>query len=114
MKKEDPLILFYIPVPNQKTGETIAKTLLNEKLIACANILPPHLSIYKWNGKLETNSESVMILKTRHSLCPAITAEIKKLHPYDCPCIITIDPVHSNPEFLEWVKKQTETIQGLV
>ncbi len=114
MRKEDFLILFYIPVPDQKTGEFIAKTLLSEKLIACANILPPHVAMYEWKGKVTRQSESIMILKSRHSLKPAIQAEVEKLHPYDCPCILTIDPVTANPMFLEWVEKQTETVQGIL
>ena len=114
MKKEDFLVLLYIPVPDQKTGESIAETLVNEKLVACANILPPHVAMYECKGQITRQSESVMILKSRHSLKPAIQAEVEKLHPYDCPCIITIDPMSSNPMFLEWVKKQTETVQGIL
>ena len=113
MRKEDALVLFYIPVPDQKTGESIAETLFNEKLIACANILPPHIALYEWKGQLTKESESIMILKSRRSLKPAIQAEVEKLHPYDCPCILTIDP-DTNPAFLDWVEKQTETVQGLL
>ena len=114
MKKEDPLVLFYIPVTDQKTAESIAETLLNEKLIACANIFQPHVAIYEWKGEIARQSETLIILKSRHSLKPAIQAEVEKLHPYDCPCIITIDPVNANPLFLEWVEKQTETVRGIL
>ena len=103
----DSLILFYITIPNEKTGQEIANNLLNKKLIACANIFPTHTSIYSWDGEIKNEKEQVMILKTLSEKALATEAEIKSLHPYECPCIVQIKAETANEDFLNWVSKQT-------
>ena len=97
------ICIFYITVPNQEEGEAIAKALLNEKLIACANILPPHLSLYTWKGEIQSEKEHVLILKTQNKHQELIEERVKKLHPYDCPCILAIQPSYSSKEFAQWI-----------
>ncbi|MCB0379351.1 MAG: divalent-cation tolerance protein CutA [Bdellovibrionales bacterium] len=102
--------LLYVTVPNSEAGEKIANELLQEKWIACANLMPAHKSFFRWEGEIQGSEEHVLILKTRRLDRPALTERIKDLHPYECPCILTIDPIHTNPEFVDWIYKNTEEI----
>ncbi len=103
----DTIVLFYITVPHTDTGVSIAKKLLEQKLIACGNVLPAHTAIYKWEDKIQEDSEHVLILKTRRALAPQVEKEVKAIHPYDCPCILQISPSNANAEFVEWLNDQT-------
>ena len=102
----DPIMLFYVTVPNLDTAQKIAKHLLKRKLIACANIFPPHTSVYEWKGEIKTEQEQVIILKTREQKAPSVETEVKALHPYDCPCIVQLKPHSCNSEFLHWLLEQ--------
>lgn len=101
------IVLFYVPIPNEDTGRTIAKELLEKKLIACANIFPAHTAIYRWDGKINQEKEQVTIFKTCLDKKDQVMTEIKRLHPYDCPCVLVIEPDDCNREFLDWVNEQT-------
>ncbi|MCJ8276460.1 MAG: divalent-cation tolerance protein CutA [Bdellovibrionales bacterium] len=101
-----PVILFYVTVPSVKVGQNIAKELLDKRLIACANILPAHNAIYKWEGELKNESEHIMIIKTHRQHQLPVETQIKVLHPYDCPCILTLRSSQANPEFAQWIESQ--------
>lgn len=103
------LVLFYVTVPHTETGTQIAKQLMSKKWIACANVLPAHVAVYEWEGKVVEDSEHVLILKTHPEHATKVEAEIIKMHPYDCPCILQIKPSQANAPFLEWVNQQTRT-----
>ena len=100
--------LIYVTVPHQKLGQEIARTLIEKKLIACANILPPHKAIYQWEGSLCEEEESVMILKTQEKKVDDLLVKLVEIHPYDTPCAIVLDPDKVHPAFSQWVKTQTE------
>lgn len=104
---QNSICVFYIPVPDEKTGMDIAQTLLNQKLIACANLLPQHQSLYEWEGKVCKENENILILKTHIDLQEQVQTEVEKLHPYDCPCILTFTPSHGNTGFIDWISLQT-------
>ena len=101
------ILIFYVPVPDMETGSSIAKALLKKKLIACANILPPHKALFMWDGEAKEESENLMIVKTRKEKAEVVEAEIKSLHPYECPCVLQIDSLSANTEFAQWVHEQT-------
>jgi len=75
--------------------------LLNEKLVACANILPSK-SLYFWQGKLNKETESILILKTTKEKATVVEKQIKELHSYELPCILKIEG-KANEEFEKWV-----------
>lgn len=102
------LSFIYVTVANLDEGKKIAKVLVTEKKIACANILPGATSIYHWEGKLEEASECVLIAKTKTSLVDDVITAIKKLHSYSCPCIISLPIDNGNPDFLSWIEKETK------
>ncbi len=101
------LVLFYVPVPSKESGLKLAKGLLQENLIACANLMPPHLALYKWDGELQEDSEHIMILKTTAAAAHKVEALLTERHPYDCPCILQITPSKTSQAFLDWANQQT-------
>lgn len=102
------LRLYYIPVSSQDKAKEMASLLLKENLIACANIFPPHIAIYHWEGRVETDSETIMILKTSSSKSDKLKNRLEQVHPYDCPCLIEIKPESVNQDFMAWVNDQVE------
>nr|BFD58697.1 divalent-cation tolerance protein CutA [Bdellovibrio sp. CKG001]BFD62122.1 divalent-cation tolerance protein CutA [Bdellovibrio sp. HM001]BFD67964.1 divalent-cation tolerance protein CutA [Bdellovibrio sp. HAGR004] len=101
------MILFYIPCPDKTCAEKIARTLLEEKLIGCANIIPGMESMYWWEGKIETSSEHILILKVLKTsdAQDLVTKRVKELHPYDVPCIMTLPVLGINPEYKKWLEE---------
>ncbi len=102
------LRLFYVPVSSQDKAKEMASLLLKENLIACANIFQPHLAIYRWEGRVETEAEVVMILKTGDAKAGKLKERLHEVHPYDCPCLIEIKPESVNKDFMNWVNEQIQ------
>lgn len=86
-------------------AKKIAGTLLNKKLIACANFLLIESS-YLWEGKVENSKEVVALLKTKEENWEKVKEKVNKLHSYNAPCIIKLD-VEGNKEYVDWVGKET-------
>lgn len=105
LKAED-FLLVYSTVPDEKTGETLSRHLLSKKLMACANLLPQGQSFYEWEGKIQSESEQILICKTTKSSYPKLEKEIKKNHPYKCPCIVALPLSQGYPPFLKWIQAQ--------
>lgn len=87
-------------------AERIARTLIRRRLAACVNIIDGMRSVYEWDGALQVDREVVMIAKTRSDHLSELTAAVKALHSYDCPCILEFEASAGNPDFLEWIGKQ--------
>jgi len=101
------MILSYVTCKDEEEAKNISKTLLEKKLIACANYFPIK-SMYRWEGKVNDGKEIVLLLKTLEEKFEEIKKEIKKIHSYDNPCIIQLDVKQANEEFLEWIKKEVK------
>lgn len=104
----ESLVLLYVTIPHTETGTQMAEKLFEKNLIACANILPAHQSVYRWEGKLQQQSEHLMIIKTRKALAQKVETEITAMHPYDCPCILQLTPTHVNEPLMQWVQEETK------
>ena len=97
-----------ITCPNFKSAKKITEHLLKERLVACVNILPVIKSEYWWKGKIESHSEVLMIIKTKTSLYKRIEKEVKKLHPYTVPEIISFKIDKGNKDYLDWISDVTK------
>jgi periplasmic divalent cation tolerance protein len=86
-----------------ETARTIGRTVVEEQLAACANIVPGVESTYWWKGIIETSNEVLAIFKTTAEQYPRLEARIKELHPYDVPEIVAIQPTGGLPAYLQWV-----------
>ena len=94
--------LVYMTCPEDQ-AESIVRTLLEERLIACANILPTARSLYWWQGKIEDEPESVVIMKIRDDGADAFLTRARELHPYDVPDLSILDVAANLPDYLQWV-----------
>ena len=98
--------LIYVTVPSLAEAKQMAEAVVTEHLAACANIFDGITSIFEWEGKLCHENEVVLILKTSADRVDELTARIKALHSYDCPCIIALPVESGNPDFLRWISEQ--------
>jgi periplasmic divalent cation tolerance protein len=98
--------IVYVTAKDEEEGERIANRLLEERLIACANMFPIKSS-YWWKGKIEKDNEIALIMKTQKKHIANITSKVKELHSYEVPCIEFIPIKGGNPEFLKWIEDET-------
>ena len=85
------------------TARRISNQIVEEKLAACANILSPVESIYRWKGKIETGNEIMVLFKTSEDRQAAFQKKLRAFHPYEVPEIIFIPVTGGLPEYLNWV-----------
>ena len=95
-------IVVLVTVPRDKAGE-LSRRLVEEKLVACINIVSNIDSIYWWEGKVEDDSESLLILKTELGLLGKLVKRVKELHPCEVPEIIALPIIGGNPDYLKWI-----------
>ena len=100
-------ILVISTLPDQEQAQKLAHALVNQQLAACVNILPSATSVYRWQGKVETANETIILIKTTMARYAALEAAIKALHPYELPGIIAVPVSTGLRAYLDWV--QTET-----
>jgi periplasmic divalent cation tolerance protein len=87
----------------------LVRTLVDERLVACGNIMPGVLSVYRWEGETCQEQESVILMETTTDRVQAATARISQLHRHDIPKIVVLDPESANPPYMEWVRTQTRS-----
>ncbi|XP_019414505.1 PREDICTED: protein CutA 1, chloroplastic-like isoform X2 [Lupinus angustifolius] len=102
-----PSIVVYVTVPNKESGKKLAESIVKEKLAACVNRVPGIESVYQWKGEIQTDSEELLIIKTRQSLLEALTEHVKANHEYDVPEVISLPINGGNLKYLEWIKEST-------
>lgn len=100
--------IVYITTSGLNESKKIAKMLLEEKLAACINIIPTVESIYLWKGKIEEDSESIMVVKTRSELVENIIKKVEEVHSYEIPCILEITVNKGSKTYLKWMKSELE------
>jgi periplasmic divalent cation tolerance protein len=98
--------LGYCTFPSEESAQKICRQLVDEGLIACANILPPGRSIYKWQGEVKVETEWTAILKTSSAKRAKLRERVLGLHPYQIPCLVFVAVDDGSPEFLRWVCSQ--------
>jgi periplasmic divalent cation tolerance protein len=89
--------------PDHNTAEAIARLLVTEGLAACVNIAANMMSIYSWQGQVESAEECLLFIKARADNYPAIETMIRKHHPYDLPEIIAIPVQQGLADYLHWI-----------
>lgn len=102
----------YVTTANRDEALAIARTLVAERLAACANVLGDVTSVYLWDDAVQEDAEVVVILKTRTELVEAVTRRVVELHSYDCPCITSWPITHGHPPYLGWIAAETKGQNG--
>ena len=108
MQENDKPVLVYSTFPSGEVAETVGRQLVEQRLAACVNILPGMTSIYRWQGKIERDSEVVMIIKTRASLAEAVMGAVKTKHPYDNPALLVLPVEAGGALYVDWLFAETE------
>lgn len=100
-------IVVFITAPDEENSVKIARTLIEEKLAGCVNIVRNIRSIYFWQGKIEDESELLMIVKTKRELFNKLKEKVKSLHPYTVPEIIAMPVIEGSEDYLKWLDEAT-------
>ena len=96
-------LIGFVTCPSGK-GQELAQTVVEERLVACVNILPAIRSIYLWQGKVENEAEELLVLKTHKDKWGAFEKRMKEIHPYDVPEIICFRIEDGYAPYLDWLK----------
>ncbi len=91
-------------------AERITKILLEEKLVACVNIIPSVQSHYTWKGEICHDEESLLIIKTREELIQTIITKINEIHPYETVEVISFEIKEGDPSYLRWIADVTKSL----
>jgi periplasmic divalent cation tolerance protein len=100
------LRLIYSTHPSREQAQQTAQALIQARLAACSTLLPGAESHYIWQGTLTCTEEVVLISKTTRDAAPHAVAEIVRLHPYECPAVLTLDASDAPTAFTTWVTDQ--------
>jgi periplasmic divalent cation tolerance protein len=93
-------------------AETIARSLLEQRLAACVSIVPGVRSIYRWRGQLESASEHLLIIKTSHERAEPLRAALERLHSYEVPEFLVLNVAAGSPAYLEWLDRELAAEAG--
>jgi periplasmic divalent cation tolerance protein len=100
-------IVVYVTAPQDEAVD-LAKTLVEERLVACVNLVPGLRSIYWWQGKVEDEPEVLCIMKTRSNLFESLRDRVRELHSYEVEEIIALPILAGNPPYLDWIRENTQ------
>lgn len=99
--------LVLVTVPSRKEGDRISETVVGEGLAACVNVVGPIRSIYRWQGKVCTDDEHLLLIKTSGDRYRELEAKILEIHPYDVPEVIALPVEEGSVAYLSWIQEQT-------
>jgi len=100
------ILILYATAPDEEVAGALADALVENRAAACVNIIPGMTSVYRWEGKIETATEVVMIIKTTAELAGHARKVLLEGHPYKNPAIlaVAIDEAHSSTAFCDWIR----------
>lgn len=98
-----PVCLVLTTLGAAHDASAFARTLVDERLAACVNVLPPMTSVYRWKGAVEEDREQQLFIKTTLELVPALEARLRTLHPYEVPECLAVPVISGTQAYLEWV-----------
>jgi len=100
-------VLIFTTLPSEGDPTTFARALVEERLAACVNLLPPMESVYRWEGKIEQEPERQLIIKTTRERTVALWERVRELHPYEVPEFVVVPIVDGNDAYLRWIADAT-------
>ena len=99
--------MVYVTAGSKVEAETIGRMAVEHRLAACANIIGPAASIYWWDGAVQSEPETILILKTVAPRVTDLVEMIRSMHSYDCPGITVLPIEGGNPSYLDWIAAET-------
>lgn len=106
------LALIFVTAPTEEAAAMWARTLVEEKLIACANLIPRIRSIYRWEGKVCDEAEVLMVLKAPAERFADIQKRVLELHHYEVPEVVMVKATDVNQVYWEWVRQSVHEASG--
>jgi len=101
------VLLVLTNAPDEQVAQQIARTLVEERLAACANVLGACRSVYRWQGEVEEAQEAPLLIKTTQDRYGALERRLRELHPYELPEILAWRPDGGLAEYAAWVIRET-------
>jgi periplasmic divalent cation tolerance protein len=101
----DALVVL-VTTPTAERAADLARTLVEERLAACGNVIPGMRSIYRWQGKVEHEPEALLVLKTTRARFDALRDRVLALHPYDVPEVLALPVEAGSAAYLAWLAAQ--------
>jgi len=101
------LVSVWITCASAEQAESLGRALVEERLAACANVLPGVTSIYRWQGVVQRDAETGLLLKTRAELFAALEARVRAMHSYEVPCVVSWPIEAAGEAYARWVREQT-------
>lgn len=102
------VVVILVTAPDETVAAQIGRQLLEERLVACANIVPGLKSIYRWEGAVEEADEVLVLLKAREADVKRVATRVQELHPYSVPEVVATRVVDGLSDYLTWVHAETE------
>jgi periplasmic divalent cation tolerance protein len=96
--------IVFMTASSKEEALTIVRVLLEERLIACANIMDSVSSFFWWQGKIEEEKEVLAIMKSHERLFKKLSKRVRELHSYEVPEILALPIVNGSPSYLDWIK----------
>lgn len=101
--------LALVTAPDAEVAASLVRRLVDEGVAACGNILPGIASIYRWEGAVERESESLILFKTTAAGAARLAERVSELHPYDVPEVLVVEVEGGHGPYLQWV---TDNVNG--
>lgn len=95
-----------VTIPTEQ-AERMTEELIENKYAACVNIIRDVQSVYRWDGEIKRDTESLLIIKTAANKIESLIKFVRDIHPYDTPEILSLDIAEGNPDYLNWLHKET-------
>lgn len=106
-------IVVLVTAANLRQAKTIARSLVHRRLAACVNLVPPVLSVYRWEGEVREDREVLMMIKTRRNLFAAVRDAVLAAHSYDTPEVIALPVTEGSKSYLAWIDASVERPKAL-
>jgi len=104
-------MIVIMTAPSKEEAVKIVRTLLEERLIACANIIDPVYSLFWWKEKIEDEKEVLVIMKSHQKLFEKLSKRVTELHSYDVPEILALPIAEGSQSYLDWMKACLEPVK---
>ena len=102
------MLIVFTTFANAEDAARVVRVLVEERLIACGNLLPGARSLYRWEGKVQDQSEVVVLMKTRKQDWTALISRLHELHPYETPECIAVRIAAGAPRYMAWLESALE------
>jgi periplasmic divalent cation tolerance protein len=107
MEHVTDVVLILTTVPAAARADAIARSLVDERLAACVNVLSPMTSFYRWQGKIEQEEERQIVIKTTRDRVASVQTRLRDLHAYEVPEFLVLPVSDGSTGYLDWVRNET-------